>query len=170
MKKLLYSSVVLLILFTACKKSNVDDPSSGPITVSAKINGKLTTFSAITVDTTGGEIDIMAGTDSLHSFPAIQLFLTTNGPLKPGVYPSQALVNPSAPNSYLNYIVPAGGGSFATVMYASYNDSIIVSSVTSKGVSGTFYGTVDNHYLDFQTLAYKDSLIYVTEGTFNVKF
>lgn len=169
MKKLLCSLVVLLTIFTACKKSNVD-PSDGPVSFSAKINGKLTTFTSIKVDTSGGEINVMAASDSLHSFPALQLFLTTNGPLKPGIYPSQALVSPQAPSSYLNYIVPAGGGSFATVMYASYNDSIIVSSASSQGMSGTFHGTVDNHYFDFQTLAYKDSLISVTEGTFNVRF
>ncbi|HEY6902313.1 MAG TPA: hypothetical protein VI233_16770, partial [Puia sp.] len=121
-------------------------------------------------DTTNGEINVMALSDTLGHFPALQIFLTTNGPLKPGIYANQALVDPRAPSSYLNYIVGAGGGSFNTIMYASYNDSVIVSSVTSYGMSGTFHGTVDNHYFDANSTSFKDSIISVTEGTFNVRF
>jgi hypothetical protein len=171
MKKLLCLSVSLILIFAACKKSNSNPSSNTPYGISAKINGTLTSFGAnVTIDTTGDEVDIIGSVDSLGGYPGLNLFISENGPLKAGIYPNQAFVDPMTPSSYLNYYTTAGGGSFNTVTYASTDDTITVTSVTSKAIAGTFHGTVVNHYFDTNTDTFKDSTITVTDGTFNVNF
>jgi len=171
MKKILFSALALILLFVACSKSNSSKPA--PYGISATINGKATTFNGfITVDTTGGQIDISGSTDTLTGgFPELEFLITpASGAVKPGLYPNQALVNPNAANSYLNYLTTPGGGISNTIQFGSYDDSLTVTSISSTAISGTFHGTADYHYFDPNALAFKDSIITITNGTFNVKF
>src|ERR1700721_2883012 len=87
MKKLIIALPFLLI---ACTKKN--SPSTTPtpaFSVTAAINGVPTSFNAIiTVDSssTPGTVYIVAHADSANLTPLLEVTLTSNTALKPGIY------------------------------------------------------------------------------------
>jgi len=122
----------------------------------------------VTVDTTGGQVAVIATEDSSLPYPNLEFVIAPVGPLTPGIYPAQNLV-PLESNSILSYVAPPTQQIESTDFFVSADDTITVTSVTSTTVSGNFHGTALFQYYDPISENSVDSTITITNGVFNIK-
>ena len=135
-----------LLLFMACAKSHPATPTP-PFSVSASINGVPTTFNAIiTVDSisTPGTVYIIAHADSRNLTPLIQVTLTSNTALKPGIYSYNQLSDSSSNIQGLIGYTNWNGNT--DNQYFSLSDSVTLTTVNKTWLSGTFSGSCQAGY------------------------
>jgi|GEM_PF-2830498 hypothetical protein len=134
------------VLFLACAKSHPATPTP-PFSVSASINGVPTTFNAIiTVDSvsTPGTVYIIAHSDSANLTPLLEVTLTANTALKPGVYPySQLTDSTSNLQGLIGYTIWTGD---SDNQYFSLSDTVMLTTVNKTWLSGTFSGSCQAGY------------------------
>jgi hypothetical protein len=152
-------SVAFLV---ACHKSHPAGPTP-PFSVSANINGVPTTFNAIiTVDSvsTPGTVYIVAHADSANLTPLMEVTLTSNTALKPGLYPYNNL---SDSTSDIQGLI--GYTSFSNDtdnQYFSLTDTVTLTTVNKTWLSGTFSGSIQSGYDSVATYST------ITNGQFTV--
>lgn len=140
---LLSLSAILLI---ACAKSHPATPTP-PFSVSASINGVQTTFNAIiTVDSvsTPGTVYIVAHADSNNLTPLLEVTLTSNTALKPGIYPYNQLTDSTS--NVQGLIGYTNWSSDTDNQYFSLTDTVTLTTVNKTWLSGTFQGTCQTGY------------------------
>lgn len=140
---LLSLSAILLI---ACAKSHPATPTPS-FSVSATINGVPSTFNAIiTVDSisTPGTVYIIAHSDSANLTPLLEVTLTSNTALKPGIYSynqlSDSTSNTQGLIGYTNW------NSDTDNQYFSLTDTVTLTTVNKTWLSGTFQGYCQTGY------------------------
>ena len=161
MKNLKLLSLILCVLFVAssCKKSSKSITTTGTITVN--IDGAAQTFNvgaAAHVDNTGGFYSLsLIGVQSTTAANSIIVEVTSSSPIVAGTYTG---TNSQADMSYTQVsgsaIYQFDGSNNAS------NATIIVKSISSTSVQGTFSGTLE---LISGTGAASKAL---TNGTFNL--
>ena len=161
MKNLKLLSLILCVLFVAssCKKSSKSITTTGTITVN--IDGAAQTFNvgaAAHVDNTGGFYSLsLIGVQSTTAANSIIVEVTSSSPIVAGTYTG---TNSEADMSYTQVsgsaIYQFDGSNNAS------NATIIVKSISSTSVQGTFSGTLE---LISGTGAASKAL---TNGTFNL--
>ena len=135
-----------VILFMACVKSHPATPTP-PFNVSASINGVPTTFNAIiTVDSvsTPGTVYIVAHSDSANLTPLVEITLTSNTALKPGIYPYNQLTDSTG--NIQGLIGYTNWSSDTDNQYFSLTDTVTLTTVNKTWLSGTFQGSCQAGY------------------------
>jgi hypothetical protein len=167
MKRIALTLLICSAIFAACKKSNSSKPAT--VGISCDINGQAETFNgSVNVDTTGGQVAVLASQDSLNAWPALEFVIAPAGPLTVGIYPAQNLVNPNQSSSVFSYVAPATTQFESTDQFVSADDTITVTSVTSTTVSGTFHGTALFQYYNPILENSVDSTVTITNGKFTI--
>jgi hypothetical protein len=134
------------IFFMACAKSHPATPTP-PFSVSASINGVPTTFNAIiTVDSvsTPGTVYIVAHSDSANLTPLVEITLTSNTALKPGIYPYNQLTDSTG--NIQGLIGYTNWSSDTDNQYFSLTDTVTLTTVNKTWLSGTFQGSCQAGY------------------------
>jgi hypothetical protein len=169
MKISAFSIVTLLIVLctaSSCKKSNTGLPSN---TIQATINSKTSTFNIRTFATRTGTpgtphyVILLTGlTDSTTLAGSIYLSIQGVNNITTTAYNENSTIN-NASISYINNIGLVGNN-FSNGYTTSNPFTIVVTSINSQSIQGTFYGNIFHNGDSAQTLET------VTNGKFNVNF
>jgi len=146
LSSLLALPLLSALLLTACAKSHPATPTP-PFSVSASINGVPTTFNAIiTVDSvsTPGTLYIVAHSDSANLTPMVEITLTSNTALKPGIYPYNQLTDSTG--NVQGLIGYTNWSSDTDDQYFSLTDTVTLTTVNKTWLSGTFQGSCQAGY------------------------
>jgi len=157
MKKLFAIAILGSVVLVSCKKS-----SGGSAPLQATINGKATSFGTEASGATssaGGEYTILiSGISGTTSPTEFAVTIESANPIVAGTYTDTS----TARFGGLQYI-PNGTTTFESAGQVSHPTTVVVTSVSSTQIAGTFQGTV---------YAGQDSTTTpttITNGTFNVK-
>jgi hypothetical protein len=167
MKKLFAIAILGSVVLVSCKKS-----SSGSAPLQATISGTVTGFGTDAAGITtsfGGEntITINGFSGSVTSSPnSFTVTIASANPIVAGTYTDTSTVSANAAS--LQY-APYGGTTFFQSVsggQASHPTTVVVTSVSSTQIAGTFQGTV---YVNGDTTNTTTTPKIITNGTFNVK-
>jgi hypothetical protein len=159
---------ISVVTFLSCKKSNTSLPSN---TIQAIINGKTSTFNfgvfATRTGTPGPRIPnyviLLTGlTNSTTLAGSISLGVQGVDTITTATYNENSSTN-NASITYINNI-DLFGNIFSNGHATSNPFIIVVTSLNSKSIQGTFHGDIFNNGDSAQTLET------VTNGKFNVNF
>jgi len=171
MKKLLLFSACIMLAFASCKKSDPTKSNTTAVgTISATIGGVNETFTtsvvAESVDTPSYTIAISGFRGTGATQEGIQIGISSYKPITTGTYTiSSALSNDVVYTPFVGYYKNTSVSSlvtFGTDFSAVHITTIIITSLSSTNVQGTFSGVLineDGTSTDTQT---------ITDGKFDV--
>ena len=157
---------ISIVTFLSCKKSNTSLPSN---TIQATINGKISTFnfgvSALRTGTPGTPhyvIALTGLTDGTTLAGSISFSVQGVDNITTATYNENSIIN----NASITYIdnIDLFGNIFSNGHPTSNPFIIVVTSLNSTSIQGTFYGDIFHNGDSTQTLET------VTNGKFNVNF
>jgi hypothetical protein len=158
MKKLFAIAILGSVVLVSCKKS-----SGGGAPLQATINGKATSFgteaSGLTSSGGGQYTIVVAGVSGTTSPNAFSVTVESSSPIVAGTYTDTSTTNFGG----LQYIPYNTTNFFASAGQASHPTKVVVTSVSSTQISGTFQGTL---YAGQDTTTTPET---ITNGSFNVK-
>jgi len=158
MKKLFAIAILGSVVLVSCKKSS---GGGGPL--QATINGTVTNFATGATGLTasaGGQYTIeVAGASGTTSPNAFEITLQSANPIAVGTYTDTSSTN----NAILEYVPYSTGTFFLSAGQASHPSKVVITSVSSTQIAGTFQGTL---YANQDTTTTPET---ITNGTFNVK-
>lgn len=168
MKWILFAAVTMVIVALGCKKhSHSAIPSSG---ITCNVDGKPTSFNErIWLDTINTGIIINGIADTVSGLPYIQIDVSPAAQMDTGLYVNDSLAMPGQNASFLVYQTASATGAINSLFFHSTDDSLGVNSINGAVISGTFHGTAKTLYFDPNTSSLRDSIITLTDGTFNIR-
>jgi hypothetical protein len=163
MKKLFAIAILGSLVFVSCEKT-----SSGGL-LQATINGTVTNLGTAATATTSGltglyTITIQGATGTALSSGDFGISISSISPIVAGIYTDTVSVF-GANLAELQYIPSAtvAGPVFGSASQKSHPTTVVVTSVSSTQITGTFQGTI---YAADDTAAASTT---ITNGTFNMK-
>ncbi len=152
MKKNLFAPLLLILLFTACKKSDTAK-STGENTIIATADGKATTYTSATgingLSSFSG--NYVLNLTSIIFYPnTIEVEVTSPTAIEAKTYTNTASANPV----YIFF------GAYATDD-SKVSGTLTITSINATNIKGTFSGDVYNGSGDKKT---------ISNGSFNVNF
>ena len=164
MKKLFAIAILGSVILVSCKKS-----SGGAAPLQAIINGTVTNFGTEAVGATSSSnglymISIEGVTGAASTSGGLSVVIQSASPIVAGTYTDTTALN----NNFaeLQYVPSVSGSSvFGSAELKSHPTTVVVTSVSSTQITGTFQGNV---YTD----AGQDTTgtpTTITNGTFSVK-
>jgi hypothetical protein len=161
MKKLFAIAILGSVVLVSCKKS-----SGGSAPLQATINGTVTNFgtdaSGLTTSSSGEYIITIEGATGTASISSqLGVTISSTSPIVAGTYTDTTISNFGG----IQYVPSSTAGSsiFGSAAQKSHPTTVVVTSVSSTQIVGTFQGTI---YAGQDTTTTPTT---ITNGTFNVK-